>query len=143
MQAISSPSEHSESIRKQCESGATTCGARQLKVCLRFFFWLLISFVLFEQGLLAQTNATHLKKLPSAGKITDNYLKAIGGKKQVAAIKDVNYDWIIELQNFSIGTAHTQRKPPSSERWEMTFGNGQIISATSGSSACAISLDGT
>ncbi len=69
-------------------------------------------------------------------------MKAIGGKKQVAAIKDVNYDWIIELQNFSIGTAHTQRKPPSSERWEMTFGNGQIILATSGSSAWQIGLDG-
>lgn len=142
MQAISSPSNDSATCGKQCESGATTCGARQLKVCLHFFFWLFFSLVISEQALLAQTNATHLKKLPSAGKITDNYLKAIGGKKQVAAIKDANYDWIIELQNFSIGTAHTQRKPPSSERWEMTFGNGQIISATSGSSAWAIGLDG-
>jgi hypothetical protein len=103
---------------------------------------LFIFLVISEQGLLAQTNAKHLKKLPSAGKITDNYLKAIGGKKQVAAIKDANYDWIIQLENSSIGTARTQRKPPSSERWEMTFGNGQIISATSGISAWAIGLDG-
>ena len=81
------------------------------------------------------------KKLPSADKIVDNYLKAIGGKKAAGALKDTTYDWTIQLNNQPIGTARTQRKAPSSERWEMTFGNGQIISATNTRSAWEVGLD--
>ena len=81
------------------------------------------------------------QKLPSADKIVDNYLKAIGGKKTVAALKDATYEWTIQLNNQPIGTARTQRKAPSSERWEMTFGNGQIISGTNTRSAWEIGLD--
>jgi len=81
------------------------------------------------------------KKLPSAEKIVDNYLKAIGGKKTAAARKDATYDWIVQFNNQPIGTAHTQRKAPSSERWELTFGNGKIISGTNARSAWEIGLD--
>ena len=81
------------------------------------------------------------KKLPSAEKIVENYLKALGGKKSVGALKDTTYNWIVQLNNQPIGTARTQRKPPSSERWELTFGNGQIISATNSRSAWELGLD--
>jgi hypothetical protein len=81
------------------------------------------------------------KKLPSAEKIVDNYLKAIGGKKTAAARKDATYEWIVQFNNQPIGTARTQRKAPSSERWELTFGNGQIISGTNSRSAWEIGLD--
>ena len=81
------------------------------------------------------------KKLPSADKVVDNYLKAIGGKKTAAARKDATYEWIVQLNNQPIGTARTQRKAPSSERWELTFGNGQIISGTNARSAWEIGLD--
>ncbi|HEV8167818.1 MAG TPA: hypothetical protein VGP59_00690 [Pyrinomonadaceae bacterium] len=81
------------------------------------------------------------KKLPSAEKIVDNYLKALGGKKSVSALRDTTYNWTIQLNDQPIGTARTQRKPPSSERWELTFGNGQIISATNTRSAWELGLD--
>jgi hypothetical protein len=81
------------------------------------------------------------KKLPSAEKIVDNYLKAIGGKKTAAARKDATYEWIVQFNNQPIGTARTKRKAPSSERWELTFGNGQIISGTNARSAWEIGLD--
>ena len=81
------------------------------------------------------------KKLPSADKIVDNYLKAIGGKRSVGALKDATYEWTVQLNNQQIGTARTQRKAPSSERWEMTFGNGQIVSGTNTRSAWEIGLD--
>jgi hypothetical protein len=81
------------------------------------------------------------KKLPSADKIVDNYLKAIGGKKTVAARKDATYEWIVQLNNQPIGAARTQRKAPASERWELTFGNGQIISGTNARSAWEAGLD--
>ena len=81
------------------------------------------------------------KKLPSVDKIVDNYLKAIGGKKAARAIKDTTYDWIIQLNGQPIGTARTQRKAPASERWELTFGNGQIVYASNERSAWEIGLD--
>lgn len=99
--------------------------------------WLGLLLILFAQPALGQSP----KKLPSADKIVDNYLKAIGGKKSVGALKDATYEWTIQLNNQPFGTARTQRKAPSSERWEMTFGNGQIISATNTRSAWEIGLD--
>jgi len=75
------------------------------------------------------------KKLPSAEKIVDNYLKASGGKKAATALRDATYEWIVQLNDQPIGTARTQRKAPASERWELTFGNGQIISGTNARSA--------
>ena len=81
------------------------------------------------------------KKLPSAEKIVDNYLKAIGGKNKIAAIKDATYEWSLQLRDQPEGTARTLRKPPSSERWELLFGNGSIVTATSPTSAWETGLD--
>ena len=81
------------------------------------------------------------KKLPSAEKIVDNYLKAIGGKKAAGALRDATYEWIVQLNNQPLGTARTQRKAPSAERSELTFGNGQIISGTNARSAWEVGLD--
>jgi len=80
-------------------------------------------------------------KLPSAEKIVSDYLKAIGGKKAAAAHKDATYEWVVQLNNQPIGTARTLRKAPASERFELTFGNGQIVSATNSRSAWEIGLD--
>jgi len=82
------------------------------------------------------------RKLPAAEKVVDNYLKAIGGKKRVAMIRDAAYDWTIDLNRQTMGKARTQTKTPGSMRTEMTFGNGQIISAANASSAWVYGLDG-
>ena len=87
------------------------------------------------------SHGQNTKKLPSADKIVDNSLKAIGGKKIAASHKDATYEWIIQLNDKEIGTARTQRKAPASERWELTFGNGQIVSATNSRSAWELGLD--
>jgi hypothetical protein len=89
----------------------------------------------------AQNNAALPKKLPSAEKIVDNYLKASGGKKAIGALKDATYEWIVQLNDQPIGTARTQRKAPASERFELTFGNGQIITTSNPRSAWEIGLD--
>ena len=89
----------------------------------------------------AQSNTALPKKLPSAEKIVDNYFKAAGGKKAIAAPRDATYEWIVQLNNQPIGTARTLRKAPASERFELTFGNGQIVSGTNTRSAWEIGLD--
>jgi hypothetical protein len=81
------------------------------------------------------------RKLPSVEKILDNYFKAAGGKKTIAAQRDATYEWSVQLNNQSIGSARTLRKAPASERFELTFGNGQIISGTNTRSAWEIGLD--
>jgi hypothetical protein len=94
------------------------------------------------QLLRAQHAAAMPKKLPSAEKIVDSYLKAIGGKKRVAAIRDATYEWEIHLKDRTMGIARTQTKTPSSVRAELIFGNGQIISAANPRSAWTHGLDG-
>ena len=103
--------------------------------------FLLLFVAAAAQPSFAQTNAAP-KKLPSADKIVDNYLKATGGKKAVGALNDATYEWIVQLNGQPIGTARTQRKAPASERLDLTFGNGQIISASNARSAWEIGLDG-
>lgn len=82
------------------------------------------------------------QKLPSAEKIVDNYLKAIGGKKRVAAIRDARYEWKVQLQDQTLGVAVLHSSVPGAQRWEMTFGNGQVISAATPRSAWTRGLDG-
>jgi hypothetical protein len=101
------------------------------------FRWLVVVLLLLVTA--SQTLAQ--KNLPSAEKIVDNCLKAIGGKKSAGALKDATYDWIIQFNDQPFGTARLQRKAPASERWELTFGNGQIISATNTRSAWELGLD--
>src|SRR5258707_1800011 len=113
---------------------------QRLMVLVRVCLLLLVS-IFSEQPADAQKNSAQPKKLPSAEKITDNYLKAIGGKKLIVSVKDATYEWIIELKGQTLGTARSQRKLPASVRWEMNFGNGRIISATSVSSAWEVGLD--
>ena len=99
---------------------------------------LLLLLAITAQPALAQKAP---KKLPTADKIVDNYLKAIGGKKTAALHRDATYEWIIQFNDQPFGTARTQRKAPASERWELTFGNGKIVSATNARSAWEIGLD--
>ena len=90
----------------------------------------------------AQQGSGAPTKLPSAEKVVDAYLKTIGGKKRVAAIRDATYEWEIQLKDRTMGIAKTQIQAPSSVRAELSFGNGQIISAANPRSAWTHGLDG-
>jgi hypothetical protein len=81
-------------------------------------------------------------KLPSAEKVIDGHLKAIGGKKRVAALRDASYEWEIRLKDQTMGLAKTQLKAPGSVRTELSFGNGQVVSAANPRSAWTRGLDG-
>jgi hypothetical protein len=107
-------------------------------VCVRVLaLCLSVASVLCQPALAQQT-----RKLPSADKIVDNYLKAIGGKKQVSAIRDVTYDWTIQLKDQPVGVARIQFKVPASRRSELTLGNSQVIAAANPRSAWVRTLDG-
>ncbi len=107
-------------------------------VCLRVLLLACFALVVLGQPVPAQQN----QKLPSAEKTVDNYLKAIGGKKQASSIRDATYEWTILLKDQTMGTARVQIKAPASQHSEMTFGNGQIISAANPRSAWVRGLNG-
>ena len=111
--------------------------ADRLTFCVRYLF--LTSLLLCSATISVAQKTT--KKLPSAEKIVDKYLKAVGGKKAIAGLQDTTYEWIIQLNDQSIGTARTKRKAPSFERTEMLFGNGSIISGTNATSSWELGLD--
>jgi hypothetical protein len=102
---------------------------------------LLLLLAITAQPALAQNTSALPKKLPSADKIVEKYLKAIGGKRAAGSHKDATYEWIVQFNDQPFGTARTQRKAPASERWELTFGNGQIVSASNARSAWEVGLD--
>ncbi len=107
----------------------------------RLAVWILLCLV-FTFGS-AQALCAQSAKLPSAEKIVDSYLKAIGGKKRIATLRDATYEWRIQLKEQPMGLAKTQIKAPSSVRSELTFGNGQIVTAANSRSAWVHGLDGT
>ncbi|HEV8371101.1 MAG TPA: hypothetical protein VGQ39_24365 [Pyrinomonadaceae bacterium] len=130
---------HQQSPRR---SKRTAHAGQRFLICVRCCFLALCFVVLLVNSAFAQKKESSTpKKLPSAEKIVDNYLKAIGGKKAIAALKDSTYEWTVQIKNEPVGTARSLRKPPSAERSEMMFGNGSIISGTSASSAWELGLD--
>ncbi|MDQ5844431.1 MAG: DUF724 domain-containing protein, partial [Acidobacteriota bacterium] len=80
--------------------------------------------------------------LPSADKVVNNYLKAIGGKKRVAKIRDATYEWTVQLNDQPIGVAKMQVKAPDSARIEMTLGDGQLTLGVNTRSAWMQGMDG-
>jgi hypothetical protein len=100
----------------------------------------LAALTLFPQHISAQSSSS-AKKLPSAEKVVDNFLRAVGGKKKLSSIRDATSEWLIQLNDQAIGKAKIQLKAPSSKRSEMRFGNGQILSGTTAGSAWVQGLD--
>jgi hypothetical protein len=104
---------------------------------------LLLGVICSTSALLcAQSRSAAPGKLPSAEKVVQDYLKAIGGKKRVAAIRDATYEWEIKLKDQAMGVAKTEMKAPSSVRADLSFGNGQLVSAANSRSAWTRGLDG-
>ena len=104
--------------------------------------WLRVLVLIVFAVLCVPTLAQQSKKLPAAEKIVDNYLKAIGGKKQVSSIRDATYDWTVQSNDQPAGVARIQIKAPASERSEITIGNAQTISAANPRSAWMRGRDG-
>lgn len=86
--------------------------------------------------------AVRSQKLPSPDKIIGDYLKATGGKKRHASVKDATYEWTIQLKDQLMGSALTREKWPASTRTDMTFGNGEVNNAATSRSAWTRGLDG-
>ena len=81
-------------------------------------------------------------KLPSAEKVVNDYLKAIGGKKRVRAIKDATYEWTVWANNRRAGAATTRVLVPSSARVDLALEDGRLLFVVNDRSAWMLGRDG-
>lgn len=90
----------------------------------------------------ANKSANKPAKLPSADKIVEAYLKALGGKKRVAAIRDASFDWTVQAEDGRVGTARALFRAPSSYRSEVTLGDRRELAGANSGSAWTRDADG-
>jgi hypothetical protein len=90
----------------------------------------------------AQKSVRAGQKLPSPEKIVGSYLKAVGGKKRLATVRDARYEWVVMLREQAIGRAVKEVKAPSSVRFDLMFQNGEVNEGANSSSAWVRGLDG-
>ena len=82
------------------------------------------------------------RTLPSAEKVVNGYLKAIGGKKRVRAIKDATYKWTVWANNRQAGAATTQVLAPSSARADLALRDGRQLFVVNDRTAWLLGRDG-
>lgn len=68
------------------------------------------------------TGAKSRQKLPSADKVVADFVKAVGGKKRLAANRDATYEWVAAEASGEAGTATTHLRAPSSSHFEARWG---------------------
>jgi hypothetical protein len=72
-----------------------------------------------QSGEKSDKRADRSAKLPSAQKIVDEYLRAIGGRKRASEARDAVYEWDAQLSNDEHATAQMQIKFPAA--WRMNI----------------------
>ncbi|MGB8510265.1 MAG: hypothetical protein WCD76_17950 [Pyrinomonadaceae bacterium] len=82
------------------------------------------------------------RKLPSADKVVGDYVKALGGKRNVAGLRDATYEWDVRRADGVEGTARTSWKSPSSSRTDVVLAGIERDEAANGRSAWTRESDG-
>ncbi|HEV7889334.1 MAG TPA: hypothetical protein VGP08_01785 [Pyrinomonadaceae bacterium] len=90
----------------------------------------------------ASTASAQSSKLPSPDRVVGDYLKAVGGKKRVAAVRDATYEWAVLRAGAEAGTARTQLKTTGALRNDLLMNDGETDSAANARTAWARTPDG-
>ncbi|MBA3321234.1 MAG: hypothetical protein H0T45_07270, partial [Pyrinomonadaceae bacterium] len=118
--------------------------------------WLLCAVLLasFSFAVGAQQSGAKLRgpKLPAPDKIVESHLKAVGGKKVQASIRDATYEWSVWRRSeesgqgrdtATAGRARSFEKFPGSTRADIMLEDGELNSAANARSAWARGADRT
>jgi hypothetical protein len=82
------------------------------------------------------------QKLPSPDKVVGEYVKAVGGKKRLAALRDATYEWVARRGETEAGTARTRLKTTGALRTDFLLGGGGWDAAANARSAWVRTRDG-
>ncbi|HEX8355352.1 MAG TPA: hypothetical protein VF611_20770, partial [Pyrinomonadaceae bacterium] len=102
----------------------------------KVFALLLLLFCVHEPSR-AQT-----QKLPAPDKIVGDYLKAVGGKKRVAALRDATYEWAARRGDGGEGTARTRLRTAGALRTDLLLPGGGWDAAANARTAWVRTRDG-
>ena len=81
-------------------------------------------------------------KLPAPDKIIGEYMKALGGKSRVTAMRDVTYDWVVLREGKEAGTARTHLKATGALRTDFLLAEGEWDAAANPRTAWLRERDG-
>lgn len=90
----------------------------------------------------ANTASAQSSKLPSPDRVVNDYLKAVGGKKRVASVRDATYEWSVLRAGAEAGAARTQLKTTGALRNDLLLNDGETDSAANARTAWARTPDG-
>ncbi|MFL6228748.1 MAG: hypothetical protein ACJ741_08215 [Pyrinomonadaceae bacterium] len=110
----------------------------------RFFVINALIFTLaFTLPAFAQTRAdASRQKLPSPDKIIGDYVKAVGGKKRLAAVADATYEWAASAVDQTDGRATTRTQSPASLYGAVQLAGGEVSWGTTPRAAWVRGRDG-
>jgi hypothetical protein len=81
-------------------------------------------------------------KLPAPDKIVGEYLKALGGKRSAASLRDVTYEWAATREGREAGTARTHLKATGALRTDFLLSDGEWDAAANPRTAWLRGRDG-
>lgn len=120
--------------------GARVCAplaSSNLRSTLSRTFALLLLLLCAAGAALAQG-----AKLPSPERVVSDYLKAVGGKKRVGALRDATYEWAVRRDAAEVGTARTHLKATGGLRSDFILDAGEWNSAANARAAWTRTSDG-
>jgi hypothetical protein len=71
-----------------------------------------------------------------------DYVKAVGGGKRLATLRDATYEWSVQREGVDAGIAHTHFKTNGAQRSDLLLADGEIDSAANARTAWARTSDG-
>lgn len=109
----------------------------KMRVWLTSTLLLLLLLCGFDPAARAQS-----AKLPAPDKIIGEYLKAVGGKSRVAAMRDVTYEWVVLREGQEAGTARLHLKATGALRTDFLLPDGEWDAAANPRTAWLRARDG-
>ncbi|HYH85772.1 MAG TPA: hypothetical protein VEX60_09825 [Pyrinomonadaceae bacterium] len=100
------------------------------------------AFALLFLLALSPADARAQTKLPTPDKLVGEYVKAVGGKKRLASVRDATYEWAVTRKGADAGTARTQLKTPGALRSDFILADGETDSAANARTAWTRTPDG-
>lgn len=92
-------------------------------ILLAFFVTSLPVYARQQPDAPARGKTRTANKLPSPDKIIGDYIRAIGGKRRVGAVRDAVYEWEVEKINDKgvSGRGSLETKAPASTHWKFSY----------------------
>ena len=115
---------------------------RRRATCAAPRTWLTAFTLLLLLGLSFADARAQASKLPSPDKIVADHLKAVGGKKRLAALRDETCEWTVQGPLFGEARARTWVKSPSSGRTEVFTQKGSLVGAANARTVWRRNYDG-